>query len=152
MVVGGRSDVEDDGPDDADEMIDKAGGSIAHPGPPDRRHHGTVFYQDLPSMFWDEVAHDYQLGAIVDIAVGDGSLALTALPNRNTYTGFASTDDHRETIMARLIDLLSEGALKACDKWYGPKPGKYPHERLQEQQTIWRQGGRGPHEEHTKTT
>ena len=43
-------------------------------------------------MFWDEVVHDYQFGAIMDIAVGDGSLALTAVRHRITYTGFAFTD------------------------------------------------------------
>ncbi len=64
--------------------------------------------------------HDYQLGAILDIAVGDGSLALTAVRNGITYTGLAFADKHRDIDMARLIDLLCAGTLKAGDKWYDP--------------------------------
>ncbi|MFM7983412.1 MAG: hypothetical protein ACKPKO_29220, partial [Candidatus Fonsibacter sp.] len=66
---------------------------IAHcPRLPDRRHQGTTFLPRPPC--WDEVIHDYQLGAILDVAVGDGSLALTTVRNRITYTGFAFTDKH----------------------------------------------------------
>ena len=124
MAVGGRGDVVDDGPDDADETIDEAGASSLIPS---RRTDDTkelAFFHALPSTFWDEVVHDYQLGAILDIAVGDGSLALTAVRNRITYTGFAFTDYHKEMVMARLLDLLSAGALKAGDKWYDPNPAK----------------------------
>ncbi|MFM7979377.1 MAG: hypothetical protein ACKPKO_08690, partial [Candidatus Fonsibacter sp.] len=64
--------------------------------------------------------HYYQLRAILDIAVGDGSLALTAARNRITYTGFAFTVYHRDMVMARLIDLLCAGALKVGHKWYDP--------------------------------
>ena len=35
------------------------------------------FYHALPSKFWEEVVHDFQLGAILDIAAGDGSLVAT---------------------------------------------------------------------------
>ncbi|MFM7979250.1 MAG: hypothetical protein ACKPKO_08035 [Candidatus Fonsibacter sp.] len=62
--------------------------------------------------------HDYQFGAILDIAVGDGSLALTAVRNRVTFTGFAFTDEHRDMVMAYLIDLLCAGTLRAGDKRY----------------------------------
>ena len=47
-------------------------------------------------------------------------MALTAARNRITYTGFAFTDYRREMVMARLLDFLSAGALKAGDKWYDP--------------------------------
>ncbi|MFM7980758.1 MAG: hypothetical protein ACKPKO_15705, partial [Candidatus Fonsibacter sp.] len=80
-----------------------------------RRTNGSselVFYHALPYTLWDEVVHDYQLGAILDIAAGDVSLALTTVRNRITYTGFAFTDDHRGMVMARLLDLLCVGTLK----------------------------------------
>ncbi|MFM7984464.1 MAG: hypothetical protein ACKPKO_34575, partial [Candidatus Fonsibacter sp.] len=67
-----------------------------------------------------EVLHDYQIGAILDIAVRDRSLALTRVRDRITYTGFAFTDERRDIVMARLLDLLCAGALKARDKWYDP--------------------------------
>ena len=59
--------------------------------PPLRRAYGTeelAFCHPLPSKFWEEVVHDYQLGAILDVAAGDGSLALTAVRHRLPYTGF----------------------------------------------------------------
>ncbi|MFM7990076.1 MAG: hypothetical protein ACKPKO_63255, partial [Candidatus Fonsibacter sp.] len=80
-----------------------------------------AFFHALPSTCWDEVIHDYQLGDILDIAVGDGSLAMTAVRNRITYTGFAFLDERRGMVMARLIDLLCAGALKVGEKLYDPK-------------------------------
>ena len=74
----------DDVPDDADEMIDEAGASSHSPS---RRADGTkalAFFHALPSTFWDEVVHDYHLDAILDIAMGDESLAQTAVRNRST--------------------------------------------------------------------
>ena len=79
-----------------------------------------AFYHALPSAFWDEVVHDYQLGAILDVAVGDGSLALTAVRNRIAYTGLCFTTHHKDMVMSRLLDLMSAGSLKAGDKWYDP--------------------------------
>ena len=118
MAVGGRGDVVDDGPDDAEETIDEAGASslILSRRTDDAKE--LAFFHALPSTFWDEVVQDYQLGAILDITVGDGSLALTAVRNRIAYTGFAFTDYHKEMVMARLLDLMSAGALKEGDKWY----------------------------------
>jgi hypothetical protein len=119
-AVGGRGDVIDDGPDEADEMDES---SNAPSTGLNRRTDDTkemAFYHALPSVFWDEVVHDYQLGAIVDLAVGDGSLALTAMRNRIPYTGLAFTAHHKDMVMARLLDLMSAGALKAGDKWYDP--------------------------------
>ena len=97
------------------------------------------------------MVHDYQLGAILDIAVGDGSLALTAARNRITYTGFAFTDYRREMVMARLLDFLSAGALKAGDKWYDPNLVKtlMSASKTKHKSTIWRRV-RGPHEEQDK--
>ena len=46
-------------------------------------------------MFRGDVVHDYQVGAILDLAVGDGSLALTAVRNRITYTGFACAEGRK---------------------------------------------------------
>ena len=95
------------------------------------------------------MVHDYQLGAILDIAVGDGSLALTAVRNRITYTGFAFTAYHTDVAMARLLDLMSAGALKAGDKWYDPNLAKTltsvanTKNKRQDGDTE----GRAPHEE-----
>ena len=47
-------------------------------------------------------------------------LALAAVRNRMAYTGFAYTAYHEELVMARLLDLVSAGALQAGDKWYDP--------------------------------
>jgi len=57
--------------------------------PPQLRTDDTeelAFYHALPSKFWEEVVHGYQLGAILDVAAGDGSLALTAVRHRLPYT------------------------------------------------------------------
>lgn len=91
--------------------------------PPQRRTDDTeelAFYHALPSKFWEEVVHDFQLGAILDIAAGDGSLALTAVRHRLPYTGIVFTTHHRDLMKARLLEILSAGALTAGDKWYEP--------------------------------
>ena len=57
--------------------------------PPQLRTDDTeelAFYHALPSKFWEEVVHGYQLGAILDVAAGDGSLALAAVRHRLPYT------------------------------------------------------------------
>ena len=64
--------------------------------------------------------HYFQLGAILDIAAGDGSLALTAMRHRLPYTGVVFTTHHRDLMKARLVDILSAGALPVGDKWYDP--------------------------------
>ncbi|MFM7989266.1 MAG: hypothetical protein ACKPKO_59125, partial [Candidatus Fonsibacter sp.] len=79
-----------------------------------------AFCHALRNTFWDEVIHDYQVGAILDIAVGHGSLALTEVRNRITYTGFAFTDERKDMVMARWLGLLRAGALQVGDKWYDP--------------------------------
>ncbi|MFM7987824.1 MAG: hypothetical protein ACKPKO_51780, partial [Candidatus Fonsibacter sp.] len=73
-----------------------------------------------PQHTLDEVILDYQLSAILDIAVGDGSLALIAARDRFTYTGFVVTDEHRDMVMASLFDRLCARALQVGDKWYDP--------------------------------
>ena len=91
--------------------------------PPQRRTDDAeelAFYHTLPSKFWEEVVRGYQLGASLDVAAGDGSLALTAVRHRLPYTGFVVTTRHRDLTMARLLDVLSAGALQAGDKWYDP--------------------------------
>ena len=113
IQVGGRGDIVDDGPDE-DEADDTA---------TTRRTDDTreiAFYHAYPKEFWDEVIHDYQLGAVIDLAAGDGTFALQAVRNRIPYTGFVFTSHHKEMLMARLLDRLSAGALKAGDKWYDP--------------------------------
>ena len=93
MAVG---DVVDDGPDDAGAMIDKACAPLHNPiHRTDNTKGLKCFTTPFPHMLWEEVVHDYQLGAIVDFSVGDGSLALTAARNQITYTGFAFTACHK---------------------------------------------------------
>ena len=119
IPVGGRGDIVDDGPEDNEALADEAASTVAGA----RRTEDTqqmAFYRALPSSFWEEVVYDYQLGAILDLACGDGALALTALRNRIPYTGLAFTTYHKDMIMSRLLDLLSAGALQAGDKWYDP--------------------------------
>jgi hypothetical protein len=114
MAAGGRGDVIDDEADDED---------LTTADPPQRRTDDTeelAFYHALPSKFWEEVVHDFQLGAILDIAAGDGSLALTAVRHRLPYTGIVFTTHHRDLMKARLLEILSAGALTAGDKWYEP--------------------------------
>jgi hypothetical protein len=114
IAAGGRGDVIDDEVDDDDQTAAE---------PPQRRTDDTeelAFYHALPCKFWEEVVHDYQLGAILDVAAGDGGLALTAVRRRLPYTGVVFTTRHRELIKARLLDILSAGALTAGDKWYDP--------------------------------
>ena len=109
----------DDSPDDVDDTMEDQTGKPSHIVPV-RRTDDTkelAFFHAFPSIRWDEVIHDYQLGAILDITVGDGSLALTTVRNQITYTGFALTDEHKDMVMARLLDLLCAGTLKVGDKW-----------------------------------
>ena len=47
-------------------------------------------------------------------------MALTAVRNRIAYTGLCFTSHHKDMVMARLLDQLSAGSLKAGDKWYDP--------------------------------
>ena len=57
--------------------------------PPQRRTDDTealAFYHALPIKFWEAVVHSYRLGAILVVAAGDGSLALTAVRDRLPYT------------------------------------------------------------------
>ena len=120
IAVGGRGTVVDDG---LGETGGVDGPEVTATGAQNRRTDDTremAFYHALPSTFWDEVLHDYQLGAILDIAVGDGSLALTAVRNRIAYTGLCFTTHHKDLVMSRLLDLMSAGSLKAGDKWYDP--------------------------------
>ena len=63
----------------------------------------------------------------MDIAMGDGALALAAVRNRITYTGFAYTVYRQELVMARLFALVSASALQATDKRYDPNLAKTPH-------------------------
>jgi len=112
IAASGKGDVIDDDAEEDDP-----------PEPRERRTDDTeelTFYHALPGKFWDEVVNDYQLGAILDVAAGDGMLALTAVRNRLPYTGLVFTAVHRDLLMARLLDLLSAGALRAGDKWYDP--------------------------------
>jgi hypothetical protein len=120
IAVGGRGTEVDDG---LGETGGVDGPEVTAAGAQNRRTDDTremAFYRALPSTFWDEVLHDYQLGAVLDIAVGDGSLALTAVRNRIAYTGLYFTSHHKDMVMSRLLDLMSAGSLKAGDKWYDP--------------------------------
>ncbi|MFM7988324.1 MAG: hypothetical protein ACKPKO_54330, partial [Candidatus Fonsibacter sp.] len=95
----GRGKIVDDGPEYVDDTMDDQTGAPSHIVSV-RRTKNTkelAFFHALPNTFWDEVIHDYELSAILDIAVGDGSLARTTVRNQITYTGFAFTDKHRET-------------------------------------------------------
>ena len=96
VAVGGRGKVVGHGPDDADDMIDEAGASLRIPSRRADDAKELAFYHALPSTFWDEVVHDYQLGAILERAVDGGSSALAAARNRITYMGFAFTDYHND--------------------------------------------------------
>ncbi|MFM7979031.1 MAG: hypothetical protein ACKPKO_06905, partial [Candidatus Fonsibacter sp.] len=69
----------DDGPDVVDDTMEDHTSAPSHIVPV-RRTDNTkklAFFHALPNTCWDKVIHDYKLGAIWDIAVGDGSLALT---------------------------------------------------------------------------
>ena len=80
IAASGRGDVIDDDADDVDQ---------ATADPPQRRADDTdelAFYHALPSKLSEEVVHASHLGAILDVAAGDGSLAFTAVCHRLPYT------------------------------------------------------------------
>ncbi|MFM7979087.1 MAG: hypothetical protein ACKPKO_07190, partial [Candidatus Fonsibacter sp.] len=81
---GGRGEVVDNGPDYVDGTMEDHTIAPSHIVPV-RRTDDTkqlAFCHALPRTCLDKVTHDYQPGAILDIAVGDESLALTAVePN-----------------------------------------------------------------------
>ncbi|MFM7987129.1 MAG: hypothetical protein ACKPKO_48240, partial [Candidatus Fonsibacter sp.] len=71
---GGRGEVVDDGPDDVDGTMEDQTIAPSHIVPVRRTDDAKelAFFHALPSTLLDEVIHDYQLGAILDNAVGDG--------------------------------------------------------------------------------
>jgi hypothetical protein len=111
-MIAVRGDVVNDIPDDedADEPV--------------RRTDETselAFHHALPSTLWDEIIHAYQLGAMIDIAAGEGSLARhISVRSRIPYTGLVFTSYHTDLLMERLLDLMSTGSLNASDMWYDP--------------------------------
>jgi len=106
--------------------VDDEGQAAAEP-PLQRRTDDTeelALHHALPSKFWEEVVRDYQLRAILDVAAGDGSLALTAVRHRLPYTGIVFTICRKDLTIAHLLGILSARALQAGDTWYDPSLAK----------------------------
>ena len=79
-----------------------------------------VFFHAMPVMFFEELIHDFSLGAVINIGVGDGALALACMRSRIPYTGFCLTEEHKVGVEARLEGQMLQGALNPKDKWYDP--------------------------------
>ena len=77
-----------------------------------------VFFHAMPVAFYEELIHAYSLGAVINIGVGDGALALACLRSRIPYTGFCLTQEHKERVTTRLEELLVQGALRHGDKFF----------------------------------
>lgn len=122
IAVGGRGEVVDDNDEESDGADDAASSSATKRRTDDTRE--LAFFHALPSIFWEEVLYDYQIGAVIDVAAGDGSLALAALRARIPYTGVCLTEEHKSKLLSRLKDLLCAGAVRAGDKWYDPTLAK----------------------------
>ena len=122
IAVGGRGEVVDDNDEESDGADDAASSSATKRRTDDTRE--LAFFHALPSTFWEEVLYDYQIGAVIDVAAGDGSLALAALRARIPYTGVCLTEEHKSKLLSRLKDLLCAGAVRAGDKWYDPTLAK----------------------------
>ncbi len=61
-----------------------------------------VFFHAAPLVFHEEMLHDYNLAALVDLTPGDGMRALAAIKSRIPYVGVAFGEAHREGLFAWL--------------------------------------------------
>ena len=69
------------------------------------RNDGTVeavLVQGMSVEFFEELIHDYSLGAVIDIGVSDGALAFACFHKKIPYTGFCLTEEHKEGVQAWL--------------------------------------------------
>ena len=66
-----------------------------------------LFFHAMPAEFFEELIHDYSLGAIICIGVGDGAAALACLRHGVPFTGFCLTEEHKTLVRARLEERMS---------------------------------------------
>ena len=78
----------------------------------------------MPVVFFEELIHAYSLGAVINIGVGDGALALACVRNKIPYTGFCLTEEHKARVTTRLQGLLMQGALTHGDRLFAPQLAK----------------------------
>ena len=81
----------------------------------------ALFFHAMPVEFFEELIHDYSLGAIICIGVGDGAAALACLRHGVPFTGFCLTEEHKTRVRARLEEQMVRGALERGDKWCDPQ-------------------------------
>ena len=60
------------------------------------------FIHVMSVEFFEELIDDYSLGAVIDIGVSDGALALACFHKKIPYTGFCLTQEHKEKVQALL--------------------------------------------------
>ncbi len=69
-----------------------------------------VFWHARPQKLYQELMSSYRLGAIIDLAAGDGTLAMICAKQRTPYLGFTLTDVHAEFLKHRCAAALLESA------------------------------------------
>ena len=73
-----------------------------------------LFFHAMPMEFFEELIHDFSLGAIICIGVGDGAAALACLRQRVPFTGFCLTEEHKTRVRVRLEEkCLGPPSIKA---------------------------------------
>ena len=80
-----------------------------------------VFWHGRPGVVWAEILHSYRLGAVVDLTVGDGQLALQCARQRIPYFGFCLTAVHATKLCEHLIEEIMNGMLQESDPMFDPK-------------------------------
>jgi hypothetical protein len=117
IPVGGKAPGEDDTGNEAD------GPGRATP-PPQARNAGTsepVAWHSMPELFWQEVLFDFKVGAVIDLTLVDGLLAMAALHARIPYTGLVFTRKHADDLLQRLQSFVLARAAREGGTWYDPR-------------------------------
>ena len=65
-----------------------------------------VAYNPMPEKWYDELIHMFFARLIIDLSATDAKFAWVALQNHVGYIGIAYTDDHKQKIIARLVELM----------------------------------------------
>ena len=70
-----------------------------------------VFFHERPINFNDEIVHSYNLGGVIDLTPGSGSLAYACLKKSPplSYVGVTLSDEHTKQLTERLESLVFKG-------------------------------------------
>jgi len=89
--------------------------------PPARRTDSTrepVFFHSVTPYLWEELLHDFDIGAVIDLTAGDGAAALAAIRSGCPYAGVTITDAHATELRQHLYEAAFQAATTEGDSLY----------------------------------